>query len=131
MTVWFRALAIAILPIGAMAQGFFGGHPKIAPDLQEAFPEDKVDVIVQYKSNAFEQIAGAARARHARIRELQDKGPLRSIHSEVLTVRAVDLALIADDPDVEFISPDRPVGSMDFSGSPDYGWIVAGAKTAM
>src|SRR5437016_6647001 len=106
MTGWFRALAIAVVPIGAMAQVYFEGHPKVAPDLQMVYSEDKVDVIVQYKAEAFEH--GMARARHAGIRELEDKGPLRLIHAEVLTVRALDLWLLADDPDVEFISPDRP-----------------------
>src|SRR5437588_8473388 len=112
MTVWFRALAIAVFPIVAMAQVFLEGNAKIADDLQMVDPSETIDVIVQYKAKTFEHVAGLAHARHTGLRDLVDKGPLRLIHSEVLSVRALDLRLIADDPEVEFISPDRAVHAL-------------------
>src|SRR5439155_15694982 len=73
---------------------------------------------------------GAVRTRYANIGELTAKGSLPSLNSEVMSVRARDLTVIADDADVEFVWPDRIVRSSSFSGSPDYAWIATGAKTA-
>src|SRR5436189_4939596 len=131
MTARFRTLVVAVaLQAACMAQAALGAHPKLARDLDSIFAGDFVTVIVQYKPEGFKRLNGAVRARYANVRELTAKGSLPSLNSEVMSVRARDLTVIADDVDVEFVWPDRIVRSSSFSGSPDYAWITTGAKAA-
>ena len=40
------------------------------------------------------------------------------------TVPADQIERLADDPEVEFVSPDRSVRATAFSGTSDYGWMT-------
>src|SRR5687767_6189103 len=123
-----QRLAVVFLLVSCLTQGLFARHPKVARDLDGVSPTDRVDVIVQYKADAYSGVAGTIGAKHRNIPDLIGKKSLRFLNSEVASVRARDLALLADDPDVEFVRPDRPLSTVAFTGSADYGWITAGAK---
>src|SRR5436305_10195704 len=104
-----RTLVLAGVQIGCIAQESVGHDPKIAADLAERHSGALVDVIVQYKPEAYERISSAPPIEHHRTRGLAKRVALRSIHAQLLSVRAEELEEIAADPDVEFISPDRQV----------------------
>jgi serine protease AprX len=102
----------------------FGGHPKMARDLEQVDPTSTVDVIVQFKEVPTAQTHQRLLARSAR-----HKLALSSIRSSVMSVHASDLSLLADSPDVEFVSPDRKVSAAAadnrYTGLLDYGWMTA------
>jgi hypothetical protein len=79
-------------------------YAKLSPDFGARGPEEPVNVIVQYK-NAPEQhhIDGVIRrgGRHLRT--------LGAVKGAVYSVAAKTLADLANDPDVKYVSPDRPV----------------------
>lgn len=96
-------LGIAVLTAGvALAE-----HPKMARGLETISPTENVDVIVQYKHTpgfAQHQKLGRVGGTH--------KGDLHLISGDVVSMPASSLATLADDPDVAFIAPDRPVKGM-------------------
>ena len=102
-TTGFKLFGIAILTAGLT----FAEHPKMARELETASPDATVDVIVQYKHspNAWQ---------HQKIRRMggAHKGDLHLIAGDVVSMPASALAALADDPEVAFIAPDRPVQSM-------------------
>jgi subtilisin family serine protease len=95
---------------------------KLAPEL--AIPnrthERTVDVIVQYKAGAFPGVHSRIDARGGKW-----KRHLDLIGGAVYSAPADMVDLIAADPDVVFVSPDRPVHATAFSGTADYGWMTA------
>ena len=125
MTNTFRAAAALVL-LYSLA---FAGHRKVARDLESVAPADRVNVIVEYKEEAFAK-GETPEQKHRNVPGLARVATLRQLNSEVLSVHARDLALLADNEDVEFIRPDRAVAAHTFSGYPDYGWITAGAHAA-
>jgi serine protease AprX len=90
-----------------------GIRPKLAPDLQKLDPNAVVDVIVQYKDTPTE-------AHHQKVRHV---GGLLHRRLEVIkgghySIPVAGLQELANDPDIEFISPDREVmGLLDLTGS--------------
>ena len=54
------------------------------------------------------------------------KRSLGLIGAEVFTAKQEDLALLAADPEVEYIGPDHPVhATATLPSTPDYGWMTA------
>src|SRR4026209_2216287 len=93
----------------------FAKHPKIAQDLEAANPSSNVDVIVQFKHAPTD-------AHHKKITDRggqlkRELGIIKGSHYSVLASKLKDLA---DDPDVAYISPDRPVNAVDTPTIFDY-----------
>jgi len=98
-----RILTISFLAVVAWSQAY-GKHPKVARDLENRDPNATVDVIVQFK-----QMPTDAHHKKVADRGGKHKAHLEAIKAGLYSMRADRLAELADDPDVEQISPDRPV----------------------
>ena len=85
----------------------FAVHPKIAHDLKITDAGEMVDVIVEFKQQATESNHRKMRGKGGFLR-----ATLHSIKASVYSIPAGELERLADDPDVEFISPDRKVHGM-------------------
>src|SRR5271154_6225969 len=97
-----RTLNLAILFTAATAFAYAGPHPKIAADLESRNPGTQVDVIIQYKQGAQQQHVDAVSRKGG-----FHKGNLDIVKGAVFSVPATALEELANDPEVEFISPDR------------------------
>ena len=97
-----RTLNLATLFIAATAFAYAGHHPKIAADLEGRDPGSVVDVIIQYKQGAQQKHVDAVSRKGG-----FHKGNLDIVKGSVFSVPATALEELANDPDVEFISPDR------------------------
>ncbi len=103
--LWGRKLLLvaAVILSASLA---FAGSPKMAKDLKGKRPSDQVDVIIQFTQ--------APTARHHQ-KVLSKGGRLNKVLGIVkagwYSVPASALAALAADPDVAYISPDRPVSS--------------------
>jgi serine protease AprX len=110
------------LSFGAYAVAQPGPGHKLAEDLRShyAAPASIIDVIVQFRKGA---------PGEAHLRVLGRGGILHRnldlVRAKAYRIPADQLERLADDPDVEFVSPDRPVQATAFSGTPDYGWMTA------
>lgn len=100
-----HSLRIFVLLACGMASGL--ASPKIAPDLANMPPDKSVDVIVRYRVQPT--------SRHHQL-ITQEGGRLRHhlelVNSEMYTLAAARLQELSDDPDVEYIAPDRPLKAM-------------------
>src|SRR5437763_15107020 len=78
---------------------------KLSPELQHAKPGKPVDVIVQFTSDPSEQLIGKVTGKGAALKQ-----KLSMIHGAAYTSLPVEaLAQLAQDPDVAYVTPDRPV----------------------
>jgi len=118
----------AILLMMSAAIQTMVAQDKLAPELRHLTTGATADVIVQYR-------AGPTALHHRRV--LDAGGQLRSelavIHAAHYSIPASQLEALSNDPDVEYISPDRVVtatASNVYTGSPDYGWRTVGADLA-
>ncbi|MFZ1087332.1 MAG: S8 family peptidase, partial [Terracidiphilus sp.] len=84
----------------------FAGSPKLSSDLQGPSASDQVDVIVQ-----FNHAPTAAYHQKVYSRGGTLKQSLGQFKGGAYTIPAAALADLANDPDVVFISPDRPLHS--------------------
>jgi serine protease AprX len=104
--MWGRTL-LAACTVLLGANLAFAGSPKMAKDLEGKNAFDQVDVIVQFKQ--------APTALHHQ-KVLSRGGTLRHklglVKSGAYRMPASALADLAADPDVAYISPDRPVSGM-------------------
>jgi serine protease AprX len=105
---------------------------KVSPELQGLAPDASVDVIVKYRQ-------AATPAQHNRImaRGGEFKQSLDIIRAAHYSIPAGQLEALSNDPDVESISPDhlvfatwKPVFSVMYTGSPDFGYKTVGADLA-
>lgn len=97
---------------------------KTAPDLQDCRSKAQCDVIVRFKVSADD----------AGVKKLVSRGAghkkaLPVIGSHLFTLNAAELGSLANDPDVDYISPDRVLNSTAFNGMPDYGWMTVSGIT--
>ena len=100
-------LLVSLLTLGLLA---FAGSPKIAKDLDSIDSEALVDVIVQFRQVPTE-------AHHNKVinRGGQLKTELGFIKGSHYSIPAGKLEDLAEDPEVTYISPDRPVkASLDY-----------------
>lgn len=126
-TVSLMRLAVILLMMSA-AIHTAAAQDKLAPELRQIETGATADVIVQYRQ-------GPTALQHRRV--LDGGGELRSelavIHAAHYSIPASQLEALSNDPDVEYISPDRVVtatSSSVYTGSPDYGWRTVGADLA-
>jgi hypothetical protein len=120
--------AIIIFVALAGASLAHGAADKLAPELRDLKPESKVDVIVKYR-----QTPTAAQHRKLLERGGELKHNLDIVRAAHYSISAKQLDDLSNDPDIEFISPDRAVtaaGNALYTGNPDYGWRTVGADLA-
>jgi serine protease AprX len=103
---------LALTTISSMA---LGESPRLSRELEQLPANQVTDVIVQYgvrpTNSHFERILSRGGSM---------KTDLRAMRAGAFHVPASALAEMANDPDVKYISPDRPVRSTAFSNNPDY-----------
>jgi len=84
----------------------FAKHPKVADDLDGADPNSTVDVIVQFKAPPTKDD----------LKQLGPYGQMKKsfdgINAVLIPLPASKLASIANNPNITFMSPDRPVQRM-------------------
>ena len=101
----FRYSALLCLILCAMMA--FAKSPKISKDLQDTHDGQTVDVIVQYRvqpgKSHFDRVTSRGGALKKDLRGV--------IHGAAFSVKSDSLEDLANDPDVTYISPDRPLGS--------------------
>ncbi len=119
-----RAILITFLIAGIC----IAGGEKISPDLQNIASDGLADVIIQYHQ-------APTTAHHQRVAAIggELRRSLDVIRAAHYRIPANQLEALSDDPDVEFISPDRTVfstGNSTYTGKPDYGWRTVGADLA-
>jgi serine protease AprX len=85
----------------------FAGRRKIAPDLQNAKPGSRVNVIVQFNKPISSAMHEKVIRRGGKLRR-----ELRLIRSGAYSLSASEVSDLATDPDVAYISLDRPVHSL-------------------
>jgi serine protease AprX len=125
--VWQKLLT-AVGYVMLSASFVFATSPKIAKDLRGQAPSDQVNVIIQFTETP-------TGAHHQRV--LRNGGTLNRelslIKGASYSVRASTLATLAADPEVAYISPERPVFTTN-NGSPtavlDYHPEAVNASTA-
>ena len=128
-SIFTRTVVVTSFLAISLSQLSFAGGPKLSADLSTVHPSDDVDVIVEFREDAYNRVA-ADRAGKFRITNSALKVSLPGLRSEVVTTSGRNLASLADDPDVVAVRPDRKLRSTSFNGTLDYGWITAGAKAA-
>jgi serine protease AprX len=119
------AALVALLGAASLC---FGQHLKLSPDLERQDPEAQVNVIIQYKQTPQQRHVDAVLRKGGR-----HLGMLKVVKGAVYSVAAKNLAELANDPDVKYISPDRTVratSSQSSQLSPDYKLQAVGASTA-
>src|ERR1700726_2965885 len=116
-----RLMIVSVIAIWTASFGQ-GAEQKIAEELRNKAPDEMVDVIVQFRHPATD-------AHHRRMLErgAQLKHNLDIIQAAHYSLSAKRLEAISEDPDVEFISPDRAIQATAYTGNPDYGWRTVGA----
>jgi len=119
-----RLMTLSIIALWTASFGQAAEH-KIAAELRNRAPDETVDVIVQFRHPPTD-------AQHQRMlyRGAHLKRSLDIIQAAHYSLSANQIAAISEDPDVEFISPDRPVYATAYTGNPDYGWRTVGADMA-
>lgn len=106
-----------------------GPRGKLDPALVDlSSSTHSIDVIVQYRNTPTEADHNRAAARGGELKH--SLGIIRAAH---YSIPANQVQALADDPNVEFIAPDRAVKGLaasSYVGSPDYGWHTVGADLA-
>ena len=111
-----RIASVAIGCLFSVASSVAEGghkHAKLSPELQSAPSTGNVDIIVQYRTAPTEKHLKKVTAKGAKL-----KRNLSVIHGAAFKgVPAGALAELAADPDVAYISPDRPLkgSSLDYA----------------
>ncbi len=93
-------ISILLLSVGLV----FAGSPKVARDLQNKKPGERVDVIVQFKDAPTAKQHDKVKSRRGTM-----KAELGLVQGGAYSLPAEELESLAADPDVAFISPDREV----------------------
>src|SRR5207247_8935116 len=107
-----NSAALAIF-LGVLSIGVAGAAPKVDPDLQQQFHDlrqagrnaSRVPVIVQFKTAPSDaRIAGLAKAHGGGL-------GLQFVRGGAFKMTPDEVEALANDPDVDYIVPDRPVQS--------------------
>ena len=115
---WGRVVGLALLVLSAMPS-YAGPAPKFSRDLQEqaASANGMVTVIVQFR-----QMPNSSSLKTMQLGGAAIKSTLHTIHAVTMRVPVSMLAALAKNPNVAYITPDRPV-SMTW-GNEDYSTAV-------
>ena len=119
-----RTLSLATLLVTATTMTYAAHHPKIDAELEGQTPDAPLNVIIQYKQGASQRNVDWVTRHGGRFGRNLDV-----VRSSAYSVLAKDLADLANDPDVEMISPDRPVFSTG-TMTPDFKLPAANADIA-
>ena len=147
VTSAFLILWSGLSLVGQMTKASRGRMPikpnsKIAQDLRDRHGNETVDVIVRFKKSAQGERLTKARARLSP-KVTRSRGQRRTrldlIRSSAYRVQAGEIETIANDPDVEFVAPDRTVGALLDYARPavgadiaqQYGWTGSGVTIAI
>src|SRR5580698_7372014 len=95
----------AVLPLTALALPPQSGHKKISPDAAASSTGQTVPVIIQYKQDPGREQNDRIYSARGSVRKA-----LHSIHGFAANVPASELEQLASDPNVSYISKDRPLG---------------------
>ena len=118
-----HAILTALLLLSASA--VFSAPAKLDPALQGLDSQRNIDVIVKFRS-----VPTGRQHRLVLSHGGQFEHNLDVIRSAHYSVPAGELQSLSEEPDVEYVAPDRPVkgfAATSFIGSPDYGWRSVGA----
>src|SRR5580698_7584952 len=96
--------SFAVSPSQLFNQGLTTAHGKIARDIDRSHPRDMVDVIVQ-----FTVTPTAAHYQRMAARGAMVKTRLHTIKAAAFRLPVSALAKLEKDPDIAYVSPDRPV----------------------
>ncbi len=117
----FLALSLMLLAAGTAT----ARSPKLAPDLEGSRAGRRVDVIVQYKTSPGPRQHAALQAKGGRFRSA-----LPLVRAAAYSLPYAALEALAADPDVAYVSPDRPVtASLDYAtraAQVDAAWVSYG-----
>jgi hypothetical protein len=102
----FRLLAACGLAI-AMTATTWAANPKLSPELQAENGSDTIDIIVQYNQPPTETQHRRMASRGAAL-----KHAYTAVWGSLYTARRSSLASIAEDPDVRYVTPNRPLKAM-------------------
>ena len=103
---FLRLAGFACLTVVALA-----GESKISKDLKGLHPDSAVEVIVQFTQPPTEAHHGKVRAKGGVM-----KVSLDGINGALYSMPAGAAVELSDDPDVLYVSPDRPVqGALDYA----------------
>jgi len=96
-----KATTISVLLLASLA---WGNDQKLAPELKGRQPANSVDVIVQYKITPAKKHRDTIAAHGGLVKQ-----HLGNVKGLLVTLPAWRVAELSNDPDVAYISPDRPV----------------------
>lgn len=113
--MWGRIFLTGCAMILSASLAFAGSHKKLSKDLEGAKVSSQVDVIVQYT-----QVPTARHHQKVLSRGGKIKRELGRFKGGAYTISASKLADLAADPEVVYISPDRPLHNASTAGSLDY-----------
>jgi len=102
--VVFATASFAVTPSQLFNQGPGMNHGKIARDIDRSHPNNRVDVIVQFKMTPTAKHYQRMTARGARV-----KTRLHGINAAAFNLPVSALAKLEKDSDVAYVSPDRKV----------------------
>jgi serine protease AprX len=105
--------ALMLCAIVLTASLAFAGSRKLSRELENVQPGSTIDVIVQYK-----QVPTEAHYQRMKGRGGLEKARLHSIKAAAFSLPVSALRDLDADPDVAYVSPDRPVGST--ASTPDF-----------
>ncbi|HET8550036.1 MAG TPA: hypothetical protein VFL57_18630, partial [Bryobacteraceae bacterium] len=113
--------AILWLAVAAVAMsGTASAQPKLARDLDSGSSENFVSVIVQFTSAPTQRHHDKVRRRGGAVEQ-----ELALVNAGLYKIKAKELAFLAADPEVSYISPDRALtSSMEFA-NPTVGANIA------
>jgi len=96
--------SFAVTPAQLFNQGAGTAHGKIARDIDRSHPNNRVDVIVQFKVTPTAKHYQTMSARGARV-----KTRLHGIKAAAFNLPVSALAKLEQDSDIAYVSPDRKV----------------------
>ena len=97
----------SLIAILALASFAFAGQPKLDPELAKLGKDETIDVIVQYRTPPREEHHSSPGRWGGQVKRRLDL-----IGGELYSVTAAALEQLAADPNVSYITPDRPVHAM-------------------
>ncbi len=113
------AAALLLALIGSLPVAGQSRVSKVSPEFRAIASDQDVDVIVQWKK-------GVHKASHDPIAMRANwRREFRALNAAAARIKASELEMLASDPDVESIQPDRVVHAAVFIGTVDYGWMTA------
>src|SRR5678815_72016 len=114
IAVWGRIL-LALWALSLSSILAFAASPKLARELKGRNAGDQLDVIVQYRSAPSQSHFDQVRSKGGLLRR-----DLRDLKAAAFRVSGETLADLANDPNVLYISPDRPIQATIYSNNPDF-----------